>query len=79
MPDFVVLRHIPEGQWADCYETTYIDVTARSPEEAIEDVAKDGIKGGEGSYIAIPNEYWVEQKVKVKRTAEVEMERQELI
>jgi hypothetical protein len=79
MPDYVVLRHIPEGQWADCYEVTYVDQTAKSAEEAIEEVAKDGVKGGEGRYIAIPNEYWVAQNVVVKRIAEVNMEQVDLV
>ena len=79
MPDYVVLKQIPEGPCADCFETTYVDVTAESPKAAIEEVAKDGIKGGEGRYLAIPNEYWVAQNVTVKRIAEVNMERQDMI
>lgn len=79
MPDYVVLKQIPEGTWADCFDALYVDVTAETPEEAIQEVATDGAKGGEGRYIAIPNEHWVAQNVKVKRIAEVEMERQDMV
>lgn len=79
MPDYVVLKQIPEGQCADSFDTTYVDVTAETPEEAIEEVSKDEHKGGAGRYIAIPNEYWVAQNVTVKRIAEVNMERQEMV
>lgn len=79
MPDYVVLKQIPEGHWADCFDVTYVDVTAETPEAAIEEVSKDEHKGGEGRYIAIPNEYWVAQNVKVRRIAEVDMERQEMV
>ena len=81
MPDYVVLKQITDGSWADYWEAVYVDVTAETPEEAISITAKDNskAKGGEGRYIAIPNEYWVAQNVNVKRIAEVTMERQEMI
>lgn len=79
MTEYVVLRQFQQGALADCFETTYVDVTADSPEAAIEQVAKDENKGGEGRYIAIPNEHWVAQNVTVKRIAEVNMERQEMV
>jgi len=79
MKEFVVLKQIPSGPCADSWDMTYVDVAANSAEEAIEDVAKDAVKGGEGRYIAIPNEWWVAQDVTVKRIAEVNMERQEMV
>jgi hypothetical protein len=79
MPDFVVLRQIPEGSWADCFDVLYVDVTAETAEEAIRTTARDDIKGGAGRYIAIPNEWWIAQNVTVKKIAEVNMEPQEMI
>ena len=79
MTRYVVLKQIEEGQCADYLYTTFVDVAAESPERAIEYVSKDEYKGGAGRYIAIPNEYWVAQNVKVKRIAEVMMERQEMV
>ena len=79
MPDYVVLRQFLSGPCADCFTTTYVDVTAESEEAAIEQVAKDGSKGGEGRYIAIPNEYWVAYNVTVKRIAEVDMEQLKMV
>ena len=79
VPDYVVLKQISEGPCADCFETTYVDVTAETPKAAIEEVAKDEHKGGAGRYIAIPNTWWVAQDVTVKRIAEVNMEEQEMV
>jgi hypothetical protein len=79
MPDFVVLRQIPDGGWADCFDVLYVDVTAETAVDAIREAATSEIKGGPGRYIAIPNEWWVAQNVTVKRIAEVEMETQEMI
>lgn len=76
---YVVLKQIPEGHCADLFDAIYVDVHAESAEAAIEEVAKDENKGGEGRYIAIPNEYWVAQNVKIKRIAEVTMERQDMV
>ncbi len=76
MTDFVVLKQNPQ---TDDWDETYVDVTADSPEAAVEIVAKDENRGGEGRYIAIPNEWWVAQNVTVKRIAEVNMERQEMV
>jgi hypothetical protein len=79
MADFVVLKQIPSGPCADSWDTTYVDVTADTPEAAIESVAVDEHKGGEGRYIAIPNEWWVAQNVAVKRIAEVTLDREEMV
>jgi hypothetical protein len=76
MPDYAVLKQNPRD---DSWDTTYVDVTADSPEAAIEVVAKDEHRGGEGRYVAIPNEWWKAQDVTVKRIAEVSMEPQELV
>jgi hypothetical protein len=77
--DFVVLRQIPDGQWADMFEVLYVDVTGESAEDAIRKAATDENKGGAGRYIAIPNSWWIAQNVTVKKIAEVNMETQELI
>lgn len=79
MINFVVLKQIPDNEWADCFVTTYVDVTAESAKDAIEQIAKDEHKGGEGRYIAIPNEWWIAQDVTVKKIAEVNMEEQEMV
>jgi hypothetical protein len=79
MPDFVVLRQIEEGSWADCFEELYVDVTGETAEDAIREVATDEKKGGAGRYIAIPNEWWIAQNVTVKKIAEVNMEPQEMV
>lgn len=79
MPDYVVLKQIPEGPCADCFDTTFMNVTAETPEAAIEEVSKDGEIGGAGRYVAIPKASWVIQNVKVKKIAEVTMERQEMV
>jgi hypothetical protein len=79
MPDYVVLKQIPAGPCADNWDVIYVDITADSAEDAIDITAKTEYKGGEGRYVAIPNEWWVGQNVTVKRIAEVSMEREELI
>ena len=79
MPDFVVLRQIQEGPWSDTFEVLYVDVSGETAVDAIREAATSEIKGGPGRYIAIPNEWWIAQNVKVKRIAEVEMETQEMI
>jgi len=79
MPDFVVLRQIPEGSWADMFEVVYVDVSGETAVDAIREAATSEHKGGPGRYIAIPNEWWIAQNVTVKRIAEVEMETQEMI
>jgi hypothetical protein len=77
--DFVVLKQVPTGPCADSWDAVYVNVTANSPEDAIDEVAKLELVGGEGRYVAIPNEWWVAQNVTVKRIAEVGMEREELV
>lgn len=79
MNNFVVLKQIPAGQCADSWDEIYVNVVAESPEQAIDEIAKDEQRGGEGRYVAIPAEWWVAQNVTVKRIAEVTMEREELI
>jgi hypothetical protein len=79
MPDFVVLRQIEEGPWADTFEVIYVDVTGETAEDAIREVAIDEKKGRAGRYIAIPNEWWTAQNVTVKKIAEVNMEPEEMI
>lgn len=79
MIEWVVLRQVEAGEWADMWDTTYVNVEAETPEVAIEAVATSEHKGGAGRYVAIPNEWWVAQNVTVKRIAEVSMERQELV
>jgi hypothetical protein len=79
MPDFVVLRQIENGPWADSFEVLYVDVTGETAEDAIREAATDENKGGEGRYIAIPNEWWIAQNVTVKKIAEVNMEPQEMV
>jgi hypothetical protein len=79
MFDFVVLRQIPEGPWADLFEVLYVNVTAETAEDAIRTTATDENKGGAGRYIAIPNGWWTAQNVTVKKIAEVNMEPQEMI
>jgi hypothetical protein len=79
MPDFVVLRQIPEGPWADTFEVLYVDVTGDTAEDAIRETATDERKGGAGRYIAVPNEWWIAQNVTVKKIAEVNMDPQEMV
>jgi hypothetical protein len=79
MPDFVVLRQIQGGAWADCFDVLYVDVTAETAEDAIREAATSEDRGGAGRYIAIPNEWWTAQNVTVKKVAEVNMEPQEMI
>jgi hypothetical protein len=55
MPDFVVLRQMEDGPWADCFEVLYVDVLGETAEDAIRETAIDANKGGEGRYIAIKN------------------------
>lgn len=79
MQDFVILKQISMGEWADRWDALFVDISAPSPESAIDQAAKDEYKGGEGRYVAIPADLWVAQKVTVKKIAEVNMEREELI
>lgn len=79
MSEFVVLKQIPSGPCADSWDAIYVDVSADSPENAIDEVARTETRGGEGRYVAIPSEWWIAQNVTVKRIAEVSMEREELI
>jgi hypothetical protein len=79
MPDFVVLRQIEDGPWADSFEVLYVDVTSETAEDAIRETAMDYNKGGAGRYIAIPNEWWTAQNVTVKKIAEVYMEPEGMI
>jgi hypothetical protein len=79
MIEYVILKQIPGGQCADNWDAIYVDVSADSPEKAIEEAAKVEYRGGEGRYVAIPAEWWIAQNVTVKRIAEVDMEREELI
>jgi hypothetical protein len=78
VPEFVVLK---QNFRDDSWDSTYVDVTAESAEEAIEVVAKEGDrrKGGGGRYVAIPNEWWIAQDVVVERIAEVHMTPVELV
>ena len=77
MPDYVVMKLLQSDP--ELWRPIFVDVSAGSPEAAIEEVAKDGERGGEGVYVAVPNELWVGRDVRVKRIAEVEMERVELV
>jgi hypothetical protein len=79
MPEFVVLRQIPEGHWADMFEVIYVNVKGETAEDAIRETATSENKGGEGRYIAIPNEWWIAQNVTVKKIAKVNMEPEEMV
>jgi hypothetical protein len=75
MSDYVVIRQNPNDDWM----VLFVDVTADTPEAAIEFTALNEQKGGEGRYIAIPNEWWTAQNVTIKRIAEVNLEKQGMV
>jgi hypothetical protein len=69
MPDYAVLKQNSQDSWDELSAA----VTADTPEGAIEMIAKDEGGGGEGRYVAIPNEWWTAQEVTIRRIASVNM------
>lgn len=60
----------------DDYAICFVNIDATTAGEAIEHVAMtaDGWKGGQGHYLAFPNQYAVRHRVTVQKIAEVNVD-----